>query len=184
MHKGMIWTFFRHFQTPFSPQKSGFFQRAERGWKSGAFMKEWVKPLCIGYLQPQVLDLPQNLPKTGHLKISWGPTQISYSKFHGLLKFIFHTNQYNGAEQQCIGNQFINSLMVSFPEWSTRQCAQIWSDNLQLPCKHKQLPCKHKQVPCKHKQVGGYMRSCTLQLACVQPLTSTQIRPLRLSSMS
>ena len=23
--------------------------------------------------------------------------------------------------------------MVSFPEWSTRQCAQIWSDNLQLP---------------------------------------------------
>ena len=68
------------------------------------------------------------------------PNSILYSKFHGLLKLIFHTNQYNGAEQQCIGNQFINSLMVSFPEWSTRQCAQIWSDNLQLPCKHKQLP--------------------------------------------
>ena len=26
-----------------------------------------------------------------------GPTQFLYSKFHGQLKFIFHTNQYSGA---------------------------------------------------------------------------------------
>ena len=61
-------------------------------------MKEWVKPLYIGY--HQALELPKNLfpfPRTGHLKISLGPTQFLYSKFHGLLKLIFHTNQYNGA---------------------------------------------------------------------------------------
>ena len=48
----------------------------------------------------QALELPQNLfpfPRTGHLKISLGPTQFLYSKFHGLLKLIFHTNQYSGA---------------------------------------------------------------------------------------
>ena len=61
-------------------------------------MKEWVKPLYIGY--HQALDLPKNLfpfPRMGHLKISLGPTQFLYSKFHGLLKLIFHTNQHNGA---------------------------------------------------------------------------------------
>ena len=55
-------------------------------------MNEWAKPLYIGYLQ--VLDLPQYLfpfPRTGHLKISGGPTQFLQSKFHGLLKLIFHT---------------------------------------------------------------------------------------------
>ena len=55
-------------------------------------MKEWVKPLYIGY--HQALDLPKNLfpfPRTGHLKISLGPTQFLYSKYHGLLKLIFHT---------------------------------------------------------------------------------------------
>ena len=48
----------------------------------------------------QALDLPQYLVsflRTGHLKIFGGPTQFLYSKFHGLLKLIFHTNQYNGA---------------------------------------------------------------------------------------
>ena len=30
-------------------------------------------------------------------KISLGPIRFLYSKFHGLLKLIFHTNQYNGA---------------------------------------------------------------------------------------
>ena len=44
-------------------------------------MKEWVKALYIGY--HQALDLPKNLfpfPRTGHLKISLGPTQFLYSK--------------------------------------------------------------------------------------------------------
>ena len=65
-------------------------------WREVTFMKEWVKPLYIGY--HQALELPKNLfpfPRTGHLKISLGPTQFLYSKFHGLLKLIFHTNQYN-----------------------------------------------------------------------------------------
>ena len=31
-----------------------------------------------------------------------------------------------------------------------------------------------------HKEVGGYMRSDTLRLACAQPPTSLQIRPLGL----
>ena len=85
-----------------SPRKSGFFQRKGRKrvkeWREVTFMKEWVKPLYIGY--HQALDLPKKLfpfPRTGHLKISLGPTQFLYSKFHGLLKLIFHTNQYNGA---------------------------------------------------------------------------------------
>ena len=67
-------------------------------WRGITFMKEWVKPLYIGYLQ--ALDLHQNLfpfPRTVQLKISLGPTQFLYSKFHGLLKLIFHTSQYNGA---------------------------------------------------------------------------------------
>ena len=34
-------------------------------------------------------------------KFPLGPTQLLYSKFHGLLKLIFHTNQYNGTQQQC-----------------------------------------------------------------------------------
>ena len=78
-----------------------FKERAERGlkeWREVTFMKEWVKPLHIGY--HQALELPKNFfpfPRTDHLKISLGPTQFLYSKFHGLLKLIFHTNQYNGA---------------------------------------------------------------------------------------
>ena len=102
MPRGMIWSILGHFVTPFSPRKSGFFQRKGRKrvkeWREVTFMKEWVKALYIGY--HQALDLPKKLfpfPRTGHLKISLGPTQFLYSKFHGLLKLIFHTNQYNGA---------------------------------------------------------------------------------------
>ena len=65
-------------------------------WREVTFMKEWVKALYIGY--HQALDLPKNLflfPRTGHLKISLGPTQFLCSKFHSLLKLIFHTNQYS-----------------------------------------------------------------------------------------
>ena len=67
-------------------------------WREVTFMKEWVKALYIGYHQE--LDLPKNLfpfPRTVQLKISLGPIRFLYSKFHGLLKLIFHTNQYNGA---------------------------------------------------------------------------------------
>ena len=102
MPKGMIWSVLGNFVKPFSPRKSGFFHRKGlkdvKELREVTFMKEWVKPLYIGYLQ--ALDLPQNLfsfPRTGHLKISLGPTKFLYSKFHGLLKLIFHTNQYNGA---------------------------------------------------------------------------------------
>ena len=51
-------------------------------------MKEWVKPLYNGY--HQALELPKNpfpFPRTGHLKISLGPTQFSYSKFHGHISY-------------------------------------------------------------------------------------------------
>ena len=67
-------------------------------WREVTFMKEWVKPLYIGYLQ--ALDLPQYIvpfPETSHFQIPWGATQFLFSKFYGLLKLIFHTNQYNGA---------------------------------------------------------------------------------------
>ena len=67
-------------------------------WGEVTFMKEWVKALYIGY--HQALDLPKNLfpfPRTGHLKSSLGPNQFLYSKFYGLLKLIFLTNNYNGA---------------------------------------------------------------------------------------
>ena len=90
------------FCQPFSLQKSDIFQRKGRKsvneWREVTFMKEWVRTLYIGYLQ--ALDLRQNLflfASTGHLKISGGPTQFLFSKFRGLLKLIFHTNQYNGA---------------------------------------------------------------------------------------
>ena len=81
-------------------------------------MKEWMKPLYIGYLQ--ALDLSHNLfpfPRTVQLKISLGPIRFLYTKFHGLLKLIFHTNQYNGAEQQCtntaISAQNTDDLLLS-----------------------------------------------------------------------
>ena len=64
-------------------------------------MTEWVKALYIG--DHQALDLPKNLfpfPRTGHLEISLGPTQFLHSKCHGLLKLIFHTNQYNAVQDQ------------------------------------------------------------------------------------
>ena len=87
------------------PERVFFFQRKDRKrveeWREVTFMKEWVKPLYICYLQ--ALDLPKNIfpcPRTGHLRISLGLTQFLYSKFYGLLKLIFHTNQYNGARQQ------------------------------------------------------------------------------------
>ena len=56
-------------------------------------MKEWRE---LTYLQ--ALDLPQYLlpfPGTDHLKIPRGATKFLFSKFYGLLKLVFHTNQYN-----------------------------------------------------------------------------------------
>ena len=102
MTMGMIWSIFSNFLKPFSPRKSGFFQRKGRKrvkeWREVTFMKEWVKALYIGYHQE--LDLPKNLfpfPRTVQLKIFLGPIWFLYSKFHGLLKLMFHTNKYNGA---------------------------------------------------------------------------------------
>ena len=99
------WAWFEAFSQIFSnhfhPERVVFFQeRAKRvkEWREVTFMKEWVKALYIGYHQE--LDLPKNLfpfPRTVQLKISLGPIRFLYSKFHGLLKLIFHTNQYNGA---------------------------------------------------------------------------------------
>ena len=96
-HVLVVWRLQHHCH----PQ-SGFFQRKGqkrvKEWREVTFMKEWVKPLYIGY--HQALELPKNLfpfLRTGHLKISIGPTQFLKSKFHGLLKLIFHSNQYNGA---------------------------------------------------------------------------------------
>ena len=91
MTRGMIWDFSRHFQTPFSPRKNGFFQRKGRKRveerREVTFRKERVKPLYIGYLQ--ALDLPKTpflFPRTGDLKICLGPTQflrvkVSYRSF-------------------------------------------------------------------------------------------------------
>ena len=60
---------------------------------------ERVGKTPVHWLPPGVgiTQKPFPFPRTGHLKISLGPTQFLYSKFHGLLKLIFHTNQYNGA---------------------------------------------------------------------------------------
>ena len=105
----MIWTCFKNFLNPFLPLKSGFFQRKGRKrvkeWREVTFMKEWVKALYIGY--HQALDLPKNLfpfPRTGHLKISLGPTQFLYSKFHGLIGRIW----LNSSTQMKIGLGVIN----------------------------------------------------------------------------
>ena len=102
MPRGMICSVLGNILKPFSFRTSGFFQRKGRKrvkeWCEVTVMKEWVNPLYICYLQ--VLDLPQYhvpFPRTGYLKISLGLTQFLYNKFHGLLKLIFHTNQYNVA---------------------------------------------------------------------------------------
>ena len=79
MHGGIIWRVWGNFVKPLTPRKNAFFQREGRKrvkeWREATFMKKWVKPLYIGYLQ--ALDLCQNLfpfPRTSHLTISWGPT--------------------------------------------------------------------------------------------------------------
>ena len=102
MSRGHIMNVFGKIMTPGTPRKSGLLQREGRNrvkeWREVTFMKEWVKALYIGYHQE--LDLPKNLfpfPRTVQLKISLGPIRFLYSKFHGLLKLIFHTNQYKGA---------------------------------------------------------------------------------------
>ena len=85
-----------HPKTVFFLQRKG--RKRVKEWRKVTSMKEWVKPLYIGYLQ--ALDLPQNLfsvSESGHIKISLGPTQFLFSIFHGLLKLIFHTNLCNGA---------------------------------------------------------------------------------------
>ena len=51
-------------------------------WRKVTFMKEWVKPLCIGY--HQALELPKNLIpslRTSHLKIFLGPTKFYIANF-------------------------------------------------------------------------------------------------------
>ena len=85
-------------------------------WRDVTFMKEWVKPMYIGY--HQALELPKNLfpfSRTRHLKISLGPTQFLYSKSHGLLKLIFHTNQYNALCCYPNINSAIRNLGLNTP---------------------------------------------------------------------
>ena len=89
-------------------------------------MKEWVKALYIGYHQE--LDLPKNLfpfPRTVQLKISLGPIRFLYSKFHGLLKLIFHTNQYNGALQQC--HPYPEIMLVCYLSLSNALCNKYFA---------------------------------------------------------
>ena len=74
-----------------------------------------------GYLQ--ALNLPQYLlpfPETGHFKIPWGATQFLFSKFYGLLKLIFHTNQYNAWYIVLYAEKVWNKRMtINFDNWST-----------------------------------------------------------------
>ena len=61
---------------------------------------ERVGETPVHWLPPGVgiTQKPFSVSKNGPFpKISLGPTQFLYSKFHGLLKLIFHTNQYNSA---------------------------------------------------------------------------------------
>ena len=51
----------------------------------------WLPP-GVGFTQK-----PFSVSENGPIEISLGPIRFLYSKFHGLLKLIFHTNQYNGA---------------------------------------------------------------------------------------
>ena len=61
--------------------------------------------ICVTYFQycNNEPDIPKSSIKqlwnldTRYTSISPRPAIDSYSKFHGLLKLIFHTNQYNGA---------------------------------------------------------------------------------------
>ena len=64
----------------------------------GSKETHWVRNNNLGFadLDCCFVGVELRVPHhDGHLKISLGPTQFLYSKFHGLLKLIFH--QYNGA---------------------------------------------------------------------------------------
>ena len=94
--------FGKFWETLFTPKEWSLSKKGpkegERVVARGQF-HERVGETSVHWLPPGV-GITQNLflfLRTGHLKISLGLTQILYSKFHGLLKLIFHTNQYNGA---------------------------------------------------------------------------------------
>ena len=53
----------------------------------------WLPP-GVGFTQK-----PFSVSENGPIENFLSSNSILYSKFHGLLKLIFHTNQYNGAEQ-------------------------------------------------------------------------------------
>ena len=77
-------------------------ERAERGWKSGERSLSWKSgwnPCTFATSRRWTYPNLFPFPRTGHLKISLGPTQLLY-----IVNFmvIFHTNQYNGAQQQCV----------------------------------------------------------------------------------
>ena len=72
--------FFRHFQTPLTPRKSGFFPRNGRKrvkeWRKVTFMKEWRKPLYSVYWLPGVGPKPKpfSVSENGPFE-NLGPTQ-------------------------------------------------------------------------------------------------------------
>ena len=69
-------------------------------WREVTFMKEWVKPLYIGY--HQALDLPQNLfPFPRMVQISLGPTQFLNIQYHSLLKLIPISTMAPNSSESC-----------------------------------------------------------------------------------
>ena len=112
---------FGHFQTPYTP-KDWFLSK--KGPKEDERVARGHFHEYNGYLQ--ALDLPQYLlpfPETGHFKIPWGATQFLFSKFYGLLKLIFHTNQYNAWYIVLYAEKAWNKRMIiNFDIWS----AWLW----------------------------------------------------------
>ena len=83
---GIFWPILWNFVKPGTPRNSGFFQKRGRKrvkeWREVTFMKEWVKALDdTRILWPADLRQLFSFPRYGHLKIFWGPNQISHGNF-------------------------------------------------------------------------------------------------------
>ena len=95
----MIWRVLGNFVRTLTPLIS-FKEKAAKGWKSGArslsWKTEWNPCTLATYRR-------WTYPKTFFRfreRVAW--TQMWYRRFHDLSNLIFHTHNYNGAEEQCI----------------------------------------------------------------------------------
>ena len=96
MPRGMICTISKNH---FDPERVFFFFKERTERVARGYFHERVGETPVHWLPPGVgpTQKPFSVSENRPLENFLGPTQFLYSRLNGLLKLIFHTNQYNGA---------------------------------------------------------------------------------------